>query len=381
MRISFLINPIAGMGGRVGLKGTDGVVAEARARGAEPVAPGRAAAALAALRDALARERLEPPAWLTCAGAMGEDVLRAAGFTDLRICHTPASPCTAADTRAAAEAFVAAGAELILFCGGDGTARDLAAVAGTETPILGIPAGVKMYSGAFGVSPARTADIVAAYIAGRLSLATVDIVDLDEDRYRAGEWQTRLHGAALSPYEPSYTQAAKALIAEASDAEVKSAIAAFLAEEFARRPTVLVILGPGSTAQAVAADLGVQKPPLTVDALAVDALAGGALVGRDLSERGLLALLDRYEDAELVLSPIGAQGFVLGRGNLQISPAVLRRIGLSHLTVVATPAKLRRTPALRFDTGDPALDRALAGRGYLSVVTGYRRRRLVPVAV
>lgn len=375
MRIGFLVNPISGMGGRVGLKGTDGVAEEAIRRGARPVAPEKAALSLRRLR-VLLRGRAEGGEidWLTASGAMGEDALRAAGFETVEIVHRSAAAPSAADTIAATRAFLGAGVELILFCGGDGTARDVTQTAGEETPVLGVPSGVKMYSGVFGVSAERTAEILARFVQGELSLAKAEVLDLDEEKYRRGEWAVRLVGSALTPFEPSYTQAAKALIAESSDADAQADIADYLAELVAARPGRLFLLGPGGTVQAVAERLGARKT-----LLGVDALLGGEIVGRDLAEKGLLALLDRHPDAELILSPIGAQGFVLGRGNLQISPQVVRRVGVDRLTVIATPAKLGRTPRLRFDTGDAQLDAALAARGHLSVITGYRRRRLAPI--
>jgi predicted polyphosphate/ATP-dependent NAD kinase len=281
----------------------------------------------------------------------------------------------AADTRAAVGRFLGAGAELILFCGGDGTARDICSLAGQKVPILGIPAGVKMHSGVFAMTPQHTAEILLGFLDGRLSAAPADVLDLDEERYRCGEWIVRLFHTALTPYEPNLIQAAKAQIAERSDAEVKAEIADFLHEEIAADPSALVLLGPGSTVQSIADRLGMHKT-----LLAIDAFAAGTCVGRDLNEREILALLDAYPRSQLILSPIGAQGFVLGRGNLQISPDVVRRIGRRNIIVVATPAKLARTPALRFDTGDGALDAALAGRGFIPVVVGYRRRRLVKVA-
>jgi predicted polyphosphate/ATP-dependent NAD kinase len=185
----------------------------------------------------------------------------------------------------------------------------------------------------------------------------------------------RLFCSASTPYEPNYTQSAKALISERADATVKFEIAEYLKEEIDARPDTLFLLGPGSTVQTVADHLGVAKT-----LLGVDALLAGEIVAHDLNEQGILELLESHPLAELILSPIGAQGFVLGRGNLQISPAVVRQIGFSRLSIVATPAKLKRTPVLRFDTGDEALDKTLADQGYLSVITGYRRRRLTPIS-
>ncbi len=375
-RLGFIINPIAGMGGRVGLKGTDGVVARARELGAAPIANARA---LEMLR-ALARLRAGAPAapateWLTADGDMGADALRAAGFEPAEIVHRPAAEPSARDTTAAVAACLAAGVDLVLFCGGDGTARDVCAVTGEATPVLGIPAGVKMYSGVFGVTPARAADILLRWLAGEIGLARVEIVDLDEDAYRRDEWAVRLYMAARAPFEPTYVQAAKALVTGRDEDAVKDDIAAQLRDEIAARPGTLFLLGPGSTVQAVGRALDIDKT-----LLGIDAVADGKLVGADLSEREIVGLLDRYPDRRLVLSPIGAQGFVLGRGNQQLSPAVIRRIGGGNIVVLATPAKLAATPDLRFDTGDAALDADMISRKFFEVIVGYRRTRLVRVA-
>ena len=378
-RVGFLVNPIAGMGGRVGLKGTDGVVEQARALGAQPIANARAVEMLSTLHHLLARAPAAPAIrWLTCSGAMGEDALIEAGFdlADLQLVHAAPTEPASADTRAAVEHFLAADADIIVFCGGDGTARDICGMVGPDSPILGIPSGVKMYSGVFGTSPARTAEILVAFLEGRLATTRVDVLDLDEAQYREDEWNVRLYHAALTPYEPTYTQSAKALIETTDDADVRVAIAESLQEIVERHPGTLVLLGPGSTVKSIADRWGVETT-----LLGVDAVVDGRLAGRDLNERAILDLVSRYERHRLVLSPIGAQGFVLGRGNLQLSPAVIRAIGAENIVVVATPAKLARTPVLRFDTGDAELDRGLAGNGHVVVTIGYRRRRVVKTAI
>lgn len=376
MRIGFIINPIAGMGGRVGLKGTDGVFETAVALGAAPIAAGKAEQMLRRLCETLDREKPRLTIkWLTCSGQMGEGALRAVHFEDINIVHHAQACPSADDTVAAVRAFLQANVELIIFCGGDGTARDIAGIVKAEVPILGIPSGVKMYSGVFGVTAAQTAEIVVGFLRGEISLARVDVVDLDEERYRKGEWAVRLYHSAVTPFAPTRTQLAKALISERDDATVKAEIAEDLGASIRANPKSLYLLGPGSTVQAIAVALGVKKT-----LLGIDALLGGELVGHDLNEAGILALLNRDRDACLVISPIGAQGFVLGRGNLQVSPEVIRRIGLENLVVVATPAKLARTPILRFDTGAPELDAAFIAKRYISVTIGFHRRRLVPVS-
>ena len=373
VRIGFLINPIAGMGGRVGLKGTDDVVEEAVQRGAQPIASIRAGETLTELGKRL-REKAIPSAihWVTCSGSMGAEALYAAGFVDVEIVYNAGRKTTRDDTGAAVRRFLDTGVDLVLFCGGDGTARDVCSVTGKKTPILGIPSGVKMYSGVFGINPDRTAAIVIGFIEGALTITTVDVLDLDEVRYRKGEWAVRLYHAASTPYEPTYTQSAKMLITERSDAEIKEEIAEYLGEEIEAAPDVLFLLGPGSTVQSVGTRLGIAKT-----LLGIDAVAGGEVVGVDLDERQILSVLGRYQCSRLVLSPIGAQGFVLGRGNLQISPDVIEKVGRENLIVIATPAKLARTSMLRFDTGSRELDAQLVSAGYVPVVIGYRRRRLV----
>jgi len=375
-RIGFLINPIAGMGGRVGLKGTDGVAEEAARRGASPSANERAREALRELKrliDGLS----SPPAleWLTASGDMGADALSSTGFAAKLLLHRASAQSSAEDTRRLVAAFMAAKVDLILFCGGDGTARDICAIAGDTVPILGIPAGVKMYSGVFGTTPVTTARILARYLLKEIGLATTEIVDLDEDSYRRDEWAVRLYMSARTPSEPSYTPTAKAIIAGADEDAVKSDIAAQLRDDIASHPDMLYLLGPGSTLQAIGRALSVEKT-----LLGIDAVAGGMLVGSDLSERQILDLLARYPVRKLVLSPIGAQGFIFGRGNQQLSPAVIQLIGADNIVVVATPAKLVRTPFLRVDTGDEALDEALISRKFLPVIVGYQHIRLVKVA-
>jgi predicted polyphosphate/ATP-dependent NAD kinase len=375
-RIGFIINPIAGMGGRVGLKGTDGVAAEATRLGAEPIANARALGALREFKHLLDSAPQAPAiGWLTAFGAMGYDALRGVGFTAVEVVHAASGEPSAQDTRAAVEKFLTAGVDLILFCGGDGTARDICAITGEGTPILGIPSGVKMYSGVFGVTPARTAEILLSYLMQEIGLASVEILDLDEEKYRRDEWEVRLYMSAKTPFEPTYVQAAKAIIAGADEDAVKQEIAAHLNEEIDARPGALFLLGPGSTVRAVGRALRIDKT-----LLGIDAIAHGQLAGKDLSERQILELLARYGERKLILSPIGAQGFVLGRGNQPLSPVVIRQVGLDNIMLIATPAKLARTPLLRFDTGDTALDSDLISRRFLPVVVGYHRTRLVKTA-
>lgn len=356
--IGLVINPVAGLGGTVGLKGTDGTAAEARRRGAVPRAEGRAVEALRSLRAL-------PIRILTSAGAMGADALEAAGITDYRIVHTPQGPeTTAEDTRAAVMACVDEGADLVLFCGGDGTARDVAAAAG-ETPVLGIPAGVKMYSGVFVVRPAAVGEVLG----GDYALREAEVMDIDEEAYRRGELRAHLYATVRVPFLPGRVQAGK----EASfgdEVTARAGIARFMADLI--RAGGCVVLGAGSTTAAIADEAGIKATLLGVD-LIVD----GRLVVADADEAALLAHLEGAKRSWIIVSPIGAQGAVLGRGTGPITPAVLRAAGPDHLIVVATPGKLAATPTLFVDTGDPALDAAFGER--VRVICGYHLAQVVPL--
>jgi predicted polyphosphate/ATP-dependent NAD kinase len=365
--LGFIVNPIAGMGGRVGLKGTDNVVEEAVRRGAEPVAGERASQMMKTLmraRDLYKREL--PVTWLTVSGKMGADILEDAGVSqnEYHIVYTCSEPTTREDTKKACCEFQKQTVDLIVFCGGDGTARDIYQVVDAHVPVLGIPAGVKMYSGVFGVNPESVAEVILAFIDGTLRPSEVEIMDLDEALYRNGQWSVKLHGIAVTPFEAAYVQSSKAIIRGPSEEEIKKEIAAYITEEM--EDNTLYILGPGSTVMAITQELGIDKT-----LLGVDAVFNKELVAQDANEKTLLALLDEYETATVIVSPIGAQGFILGRGNLQLSPEVIEKIGIDNIMVVATPSKLQQIDALRIDTQDKQLDEAFLERRYIRVIVGY----------
>ncbi|NHN42676.1 ATP-NAD kinase family protein [Halorubellus sp. JP-L1] len=361
MRVGFVVNPIAGMGGRVGLKGTDGKVAEARERGAEPRAPERARAALSALRA-----RGDGVTVVTAAGEMGADAARDAGFDpEVVYEYDPdpegASATSAADTRAAVRAFVDAGVDIVLFVGGDGTAVDVAraleaAGDGTvEVPMLGVPAGVKIYSSVFGVTPKDAGRVVASFDA----VADREVNDIDEAAYREGEVRTTLRAVVPVP------------VAEAvqSSKQVAGGSVDGVASGFANdvEDGVTYVLGPGGTVGAIKRELGFEPSPL-----GVDVYRDGEVVLRDGTEAEILDALG--EENVVVVSPIGGQGFVFGRGNHQISPAVIER---SSVEVVASPSKLDDVGVLRVDTDDEAVNGSL--RGWQKVRVGRYEHRLLKV--
>jgi predicted polyphosphate/ATP-dependent NAD kinase len=338
--IGFVVNPVAGLGGTVGLKGTDGCASEALALGAERKAGVRALAALTRLRSADAQ-------FLTAAGEMGEDVFLNAGDARFEVVFRPGLPTLPEDTRKACLAFRDRGADIILFCGGDGTARDVCAAIGTTVPAIGIPAGVKMYSGVFAVGPAEAASLVETF--SPLSCLEGEVMDINEEEYRQGRFSLSFYGNLRVPAAPGLVQLPKGVSDEPGEEGFREEIARFMVSLMV--PGTLWILGPGSTTAAITRALGVEK-----SLLGVDAVSGGMLVGQDLSENGILGLLGTYERVKIVVSPLGSQGFVLGRGNQPISSEVVRRVGPDNIIVVATPQKCAKTPVLYLDTGDEGLN-------------------------
>lgn len=368
MRLGLIVNPIAGIGGRAGLKGSDSpeAVAEAKRRGVSLASPGRAIEALRMLVPASAELEL-----LTAPAEMGESEARAAGLTPF-VVGGLRRPTGADDTRAVALDLAARGVDLLLFAGGDGTAVDIHAVIGDRVPVLGIPTGVKMHSAVFAVSPRSAGRLTLEFAQSRVrDFTKAEVMDVDEEALRAGVISPRLHGFALVPVAPSLRQGPKV---RSAPGEQASQIG--IAREVAVRVlgNGLCLIGPGTTATAIMDALGFEK---TV--LGVDAVRNGALVARDADERTLLALI-AGEEARIVVTPIGGQGFVFGRGNQQFSAEVLRRVGRENIFVVATETKLAALAGrpLLVDTGSAEVDEMLAG--YVRVITGRGRETVYPVA-
>lgn len=359
-RIGFVVNPVAGMGGRVGLKGTDGLVDAALERGAEPRAPHRATEALEALHARAPETDL-----FTWGGKMGAVEARDAGF-DPRILGQPSTSTatgsigetSAEDTKRAVEAFLDEGVDLILFVGGDGTAVDITEVIterDAETPILGVPAGVKVYSSVFAVTPRAAGRVAADFDATEPR----EVNDLDEDAYREGNVETKLKGVVTVPVAEALQSSKQVL-----GGDVES-----LAEGFADevQEGVTYVIGPGGTIGAIEDALGVDGSPL-----GVDVYRDGELVVRDGTASEIEAALG--ERNVIVVSPIGGQGFIFGRGNHQITPDVIWQ---SEVQVVASRNKLDNTGVLRVDTGDPDLDDELTG--WVRARTGRFEERMIQV--
>lgn len=361
--LGLIVNPVAGMGGSVGLKGTDGpdVLEEARRRGATPQAQDRARIALTRLAESGA-----PPRVVTGSGDLGEVLAREAGLDPLVVHRRGLGTSSPADTRTLAETMASQSVDLILFVGGDGTARDVLGAVGDQIPLLGVPAGVKMHSAVFGTSPRNAGHLAALFLAGspRALLREAEVMDLDEVAFREDRVSAQLYGYARSPYQRQLAQNAKSGSYVGEDGSLAAA-----AQEVAARmrPGCLYLMGPGTTTRRVTDALGL---PSTL--LGVDAVLDGNSVGLDLDERSLLRLATDHE-TYIVVGVLGGQGSLFGRGNQQLSAAVIRRASRDQIIVISSVEKLAAlgSPALRVDTGDDELDAQLSG--YIRIVTGRDR--------
>jgi predicted polyphosphate/ATP-dependent NAD kinase len=366
--LGLIVNPIAGIGGRVGLKGSDGaaIQAKALALGAVPRSLERAAQALQRTK------RVKELDVIVFPREMGEDTARVCGYEPAVIGAITPGATAASDTQQAALQMRRLDIDLLLFAGGDGTARDIHAAVADTLPVLGIPAGVKIHSAVFGTNPISAGDLAALYLEGRVSdLREAEVLDIDEDAMRRGTVSARLYGYLKIPYRGSLVQSLKAPSAPGEQAAME-AIACDIVDGM--EVDWLYVIGPGTTTRAITAELGLEKT-----LIGVDVVRNRELVARDVNERQLLELLEGKQ-AKIVVTPIGGQGYIFGRGNQQISPLVIQQVGRENVIVISTTSKifsLLGRPLL-VDTGNRQVD-ALLG-GYISVITGYDQEMIYRVS-
>ena len=369
-KLGLIVNPYAGLGGSVGLKGSDGdaIRAEAFARGAEPRAMQRMERALQIAADF--NQQVE----IICfAGDMGEASARAAGFVTHVIGAAQQQPSSAQDTCAAADALMQHGVDLILFAGGDGTARLIADVVGTSQPVLGVPCGVKMHSGVYANAPEAAGEILRQLLTGVLvNIVERDVKDIDEEAFRIGQVRARFYGTLLVPEDSQFLQQVKNAGTE-RDELAQLDVAQEMIEQL--QPDTLYLVGPGSTTHLFLQELGLEG-----SLLGVDLLLNNELIATDVSASQILIYLDQFSGpVKMIITAIGGQGHILGRGNQQFTPAILRRIGKENIHIIAARGKilaLNGRPLL-VDTNDPELDAAFGG--YRPVITGYRETIMYPV--
>ena len=249
-----------------------------------------------------------------------------------------------------------------------------------KTALIGVPGGVKMHSGCFATTPKAAAEVVLSFALGDLRTAITEVMDLDETVYAKGEWKVRMYGEAWTPSSPRFMQGAKEQVERVSEEDTIEGLAHHVATLLADEPDLMVVWGSGGTLRRMGEHLNQELTLLGID------VQHGDTVHNDLNEHGLLEVISAHVDENgqrpllLLLSPMGGQGFLIGRGNLQLSPAVLRLIGHGNILGVATPSKLIGLEAVRIDTGDDDLDAEFQAKRFIKILQGFRTTRLIRVA-
>jgi predicted polyphosphate/ATP-dependent NAD kinase len=314
----------------------------------------------------LARQPIEIIAW---EGRMGGDWIPG-DYTS-----TGKTPQTT-DANSTAEFINSHEPDLFLYAGGDGTTRDIVEAMGErQIPIVGVPGGVKMHSGCFATTPKAAAEVVWSFITGDLMLARTEVMDLDEEVYQKGEWKVRMYGEAFTPASPRWMQGAKEQVQRESESETLEAMAMHIDSLVEDDSDLMIVWGSGGTLRQMCKELGFESTLLGID------IQHNGKMYQDLNEQGILEQIRKHNgNLLLLLSPMGGQGFLIGRGNLQLSPTVLREIGIENLLGIATPAKLLGLNEVRIDTGDESLDEEIRERKYLKMLQGYRTTRVIRVS-
>ncbi len=373
MLVGVLVNPDAGLGGRLGFKGSDGRAQEARDAGAEDRAGPRMNICLERLQ-VLLDQRGASVEFIVAGGRMGADWIPAG--ISFRATGDYSGNTNDIDTAEVVGEFLQNSVDLILYAGGDGTTRDIVNALGEDrTPVVGVPGGVKMHSGCFAATPRAAAEVVNAYRSGELLLANTEVMDLDEEVYQQGEWRVRMYGEAMTPASPRWMQGSKEQVESVSEEETIEGLAEHVKGLMESDSNLLIIWGSGGTLRTLAEMNGISSTLLGID------ISVGGSVHNDLNEAQILEVLEAHEGPRLMLlSPMGGQGFLIGRGNLQISPAVIRAVGLDDILGIVTPAKLLTLDSLRIDTGDAQLDAEFLERKYVKLLQGFRTTRIMRVA-
>ena len=378
VRLGLLVNPDAGLGGRLGLKGSDGQAEIARSKGAQDRSGPRMRAMLDHLIT-ISKENLDGIQWYVSKGRMGTDWISPA-ISSLEVIHSSSSSTDANDTSQLVGSMIGSDIDLLVYAGGDGTTRDVVAALSEygrpELPIIGVPTGVKMHSGCFASSPKAAAEVLSAWLEGDLLLSSTEVLDLDEDLYRQGKWVVKLYAEAITPASPRWMQGSKMRVEASGEQEIIQGLADHVRETLID-DRMMIVWGSGGTLRTIGGILGFE-----LNTLGIDITVGGNIIGSDLNENEILSALKEHQgDVILLLSPMGGQGFLIGRGNLQLSPDVLRIIGVNRVLGIVTPAKMLTLRSLRIETGDSEMDQRFSEKKYLKVLQGYRTTRVLKVSV
>ena len=394
MRVGIVVNPDAGLGGRLGFKGSDGRAEEARAAGAQDRSGPRMQQCIDKLRqllDSSLNRQGKEIEFICWSGRMGSSWL---GQTSATIIGESPQSTSAQDTTSLIEQLIDSKVDLILYAGGDGTTRDIVKALesigedASKTAIVGVPGGVKMHSGCFATTPKAAAEVVLAYHLGDLRTGITEVMDLDEEVYQTGVWKVRMYGEAWTPSSPRFMQGAKEQVERASEEDTIEALAEHVKTLVAENDELMIVWGSGGTLKRMAQHCGHELTLLGID---IESPSTNGNTNRtihlDLNEQSLLEIIHQHVDDNgeakpilLLLSPMGGQGFLIGRGNLQLSPDVLREIGIDNILGVATPSKLIGLSNVRIDTGDVALDEMFQKKRFIKILQGFRTTRLIRIA-
>ncbi|MCZ6501842.1 MAG: ATP-NAD kinase family protein [Gammaproteobacteria bacterium] len=360
LRVGLVMNPVAGIGGPAALKGSDDphLVNQARLSGSKSKVLERTGITIKGLADV--KDKIE---FVAYTGEMGEAALINSVHRYKVLGEIGQHTTSNEDTRRAVELLQSASVDIILFAGGDGTAGDICDVIKPGQVVLGIPCGVKMHSGVFANNPVAAGKIISDIALGKLTTVTdAEVRDIDEQAFRAGIVQAKFRGEMTVPEELRYIQQTKSGGKEV-EALVLQEIAADVIDNM--KPGIQYLLGSGSTTAAIMESLHLENT-----LLGVDVVKDGELVLVDATETQLFSLVES-SPSKIIITVIGGQGHIFGRGNQQLSSRVIRAVGLENLNVIATKTKLEdlQGKPLLVDTGDPSLDEELAG--LLRVTTGY----------
>lgn len=358
-KVGLIVNPIAGMGGSVGLKGTDGdIYKKALKMGAKPITPKRTIEFLSNIKN------IDKISFIVAPNKMGADLMKQLDL-DFKVIGKVKQETTSENTKQIAKSMVdKEEVDLLVFCGGDGTARDIFDAIDMKVPIIAIPSGVKMFSSVFSLNPLSAAKILDNYILENIETEEREVLDINEESFREGRLDSKLYGYLKIPKIPEFVQESKSGSQLGQSSEIsKLGIAHHIVKNMENE--ILYFLGPGTTVKAITDEL---KEPKSL--LGVDALYNKKIIASDINEERILKLLKKYKKAKIILTPIGGQGFLLGRGNKQFTPQVLRKIRKENIIVISTEDKIRKLDCLRIDTGDNEMDNLL--KGFIKVIIGYK---------
>ena len=364
-KIGLIVNPISGLGGPAGFKGTDEywIVKKSLEMGYKPISPAKTVKALNSLKMRC------DVSIITCPGEMGEIECKKADVKYEVIDVKISNPTTRNDTIICAREIMLKRPRLIVFSGGDGTAADILNSIDQKIPVIGIPSGVKIFSSCFAISPEATAEIICKYLESDLPTRYAEVLDIDEKEYRLGRLNIKLKGYLITPYDLELVQGSKKPTHIDEREEIKS-----IAKELKERleSGIYYVMGPGSTVKEALKELNLEG-----SLLGFDIIFNGKILKRDVNEKDILNLLSKEAKVKVIITPIGGSGFLIGRGNQQLSSKILSKIDKKDIIVVATKTKLYNLRKLLVDTGDPNLD--MKFKGYIRVITGYREEKVMPV--